>query len=109
MIFVIDFSSSVTALYHSYVEMAVKIVEQLHIADYYTRIGMIQFSSLARTTSTFHLNKYRLKDDAIKAMREAEFTGGTTNTSAGLEMALEQFDPIYGARPKKAQQVNKVL
>lgn len=105
LIFVIDYSSSVTALYSSYVDMAVKIVEQLHVGEYFTRISMVQFSSLARTVATFHLNKYPLKDNIIKAMREAEFTGGTTNTSAGLEMAREELDPIYGARPKTAQQV----
>lgn len=100
-----DYSSSVVGVYNTYVDMAVKIVEQLHVAEYYTRVGMVQYSSLARTLTTFHLNQYQRKENVIKAMRDAEFTGGTTNTSAGLEQAKEELNPVYGARPKKAQQV----
>lgn len=69
---------------------------------------MLQFASKLRTDITFPFNKTFDKEKVLREIKGAEYTSGTTNLEAALELATKSFDADDGARPGLAKQVQYV-
>ena len=73
------------------------MVSQLEIGPDNTQVGMVVFGSSSRVE--FHLNTYHDNSSLLQAIANVQYTGGGTNTPAGLTTLLSEFSPVYGARP----------
>lgn len=105
VLLIVDFSGSVSSLFNEYISMCEQLVQKLKVGKFFTRVAMLQFSSKHRTEMTFLFNKTFEKDGLLKEIRSVEYTGGTTNLQAALELAAKSFDADDGARPGLAKGV----
>ena len=98
LIFVLDSSGSVgSSNFQNVKNFAANLVRQLEIGPDNTRVGLIRFGSSASVM--FHLNTYQEKSNLLRAISNVGYTGGSTNTPAGLTTLLSEFSTVYGARP----------
>lgn len=81
------------------------MLSPLRIGSYYTRISFIHYASKWRTETLIHLKDFVTKEQAAQEIQKVYYTGGTTNTAAGLIKALEEFKPDNGGRPGLAKRV----
>ncbi|VDK39179.1 unnamed protein product [Gongylonema pulchrum] len=66
------------------------------IAD--TPVAAIRYSGPKRTDTLFHLRKHNSVDEAIKELRKAPLSSGTTRTGEAIRYAVGEFREKYGAR-----------
>ena len=98
LIFVLDSSGSVgLSDFQNVRNFAADLVRQLEIGPDNTRVGLIRFGSSASVM--FHLNRYQEKSSLLRAISNVGYSGGSTNTPAGLITLLSAFNTVYGARP----------
>lgn len=107
LVLVIDSSSSVIDHFEKYRDLAAQIIDALNVGPYFTRVALVQYASKWRVQIPFHLNTFFTKKQLLDETRNLYYTGGTTNTAAGLTQAVNELsDPSFGARPGQARQVS---
>ena len=95
--FVLDSSGSIGAPNFQLIkEFVANIATDLDIGPDNSQVGVIVFSSSAAVQ--FSLNTYSDKNLLLSAIAAIPYTGGGTNTAAGLNLLLTQG--FLGARPK---------
>ena len=98
LIFVLDASGSVgPSNFQNVRTFTANIVNGLVIGPQNTQVGVITFGSNARVS--FHLNTYQTNGTLHQAIANILYTGGSTNTPAGLMTLLNEFSMMYGGRP----------
>ena len=97
--FVLDSSGSVGASNFELMKtFAYNVVNGFDIGPEDTQVGVISFSSSARFH--FHLNTYHNKASLLNAINSVSYTGGSTNTAAGLDLLrLQGYTSSSGGRP----------
>ncbi|XP_077193127.1 IgGFc-binding protein-like [Paroedura picta] len=99
MVMVIDGSGSIGAQNFELVKKFVnRIVDFLEVSSWGTRVGLIQYSSSARTE--FRLNQYTTAAQIKAAVQRVHYMAGGTMTGLAIKHMLEQgFSTAEGARP----------
>ena len=99
LIFVLDSSGSIGSRNFQLVRNFVaNVVTQLDIGPDRSRVGLITFSSSAIVQ--FGLNTYRTNTSLLQAIARIPYSGGGTNTQAGLNTLISIFSTTFGARPR---------
>ena len=99
LIFVLDSSGSIGSSNFQLVRNFVaNVVTHLDIGPDRNRVGLITFATLV--TVQFRLNTYQTRPSLLQAIARIPYSRGGTNTHAGLNTLISQFNTTFGARPR---------
>ena len=98
LVFVLDMSSSIEASrvgnWKLMLQLVLDIIDRLKISEQAVHVAVVSFSDTSRYE--FLLDKYYDKVSLETAIRNLRYSGGNTNTAAGLmEMKENVFDPTF--------------
>lgn len=74
------------------------VIKHLDIGPEQSRVGVVRYSSDAQVL--FNLSTHLTNSSLLEAVASMSYYYGSTNTAAGINTAIEQFNTDYGARPK---------
>ncbi|KAK3585503.1 hypothetical protein CHS0354_003355 [Potamilus streckersoni] len=90
LVIILDASSSVTQPNFDKMKVfAERIAEYSNISSGAVRIGVLTYSSSVK--DIFYLKTYSDKSDIIQAIRNIEYTKGSTNTAGAIQRATDTF------------------
>ena len=102
LIFVLDSSGSIGSTNFQLMRNFVaNVVSNLNIGPDQSQVGVVVYSGSANVW--FSLNTHTTNTSALlQAIANIPYTGGGTNTAAGILTCVQQFNPSYGARPRSS-------
>ena len=101
LIFVLDASGSIGSYNFQLIRNFVaNVVRNLKIGHDQTRVGVVQYSSIASVQ--FSLKTYMTNASLLQAIANIPYTGGDTNTADAILTCIQQFSTFYGARPRSS-------
>ena len=101
LIFVLDSSGSIGRSNFQLIRNFVSnVIIHSDIGPDKTRVGVVQFSTSASVH--FHLNTHLTKSSLLDAVANIPYTGGQTDTAAGINLSIQLFNTTFGARPRSS-------
>ena len=76
------------------------VVSNLNIGPDQVRVGVVRYSN--KPSVQFSLYTYMTNTSLLQAIATIPYNGGGTNTAAAILTCIQQFNTIYGARPKSS-------